>query len=292
MATRCRPSTAARSRAPGDRAGDERARRPPSRSGGASGRAGRAPRVGARRDRRRPLGRARRVWVGDLARAISCSRRRWRARRCSAAPATRTWRTRPRSSRSPGTSAATASGRGTALAARGDRTAPSDGERFWMISHAELLLADGERPRSPRSPTRWRDASAGDLIRCGPRGAACLRGPRRRRAIWRLRRASRAKSWRSLAAAPHRGSWGEPAAYGELTGDGHALREAVALLDATSARLERAKAHAALGEPATRARAGAACGADGLAARLSGDGHAAHPSRAPLPKRCRLRGRR
>ena len=30
-----------------------------------------------------------------------------------------------------------------ALRHAGDRTGPSDGERFWMISHAELLLADG-----------------------------------------------------------------------------------------------------------------------------------------------------
>ena len=32
----------------------------------------------------------------------------------------------------------------TALHHAGDRTGPSDGERFWMISHAELLLADGK----------------------------------------------------------------------------------------------------------------------------------------------------
>ena len=36
---------------------------------------------------------------------------------------------------------------------------------------------------------------------------------------------------------------------GALEGDAAALREAVALLDGTSARLERAKAHAELGEP-------------------------------------------
>jgi hypothetical protein len=53
------------------------------------------------------------------------------------------------------------------------------------------------------------------------------------------------------------------------------LREAVALLDGTSARLERAKAHAALGDALADASAwrtalelAERCGADGLAARL------------------------
>ena len=54
----------------------------------------------------------------------------------------------------------------------------------------------------------------------------------------------------------------------ELTGDADALREAVALLDGTSARLERAKAHAALGNTAAALELAVRCGADGLAARL------------------------
>jgi hypothetical protein len=55
---------------------------------------------------------------------------------------------------------------------------------------------------------------------------------------------------------------------GELTGDEAALREAVALLEETSARLERAKAHAALGDRRTALELAERCGADGLAARL------------------------
>ena len=55
---------------------------------------------------------------------------------------------------------------------------------------------------------------------------------------------------------------------GELTGDAAVLREAVALLDGTSARLERAKAHAALGDAATALDLAERCGASGLAARL------------------------
>ncbi len=51
---------------------------------------------------------------------------------------------------------------------------------------------------------------------------------------------------------------------GELTGDEALLREAVALLDATSARLERAKAHAALGNVETALTLARECGADGL----------------------------
>ena len=55
---------------------------------------------------------------------------------------------------------------------------------------------------------------------------------------------------------------------GELTGDEVALREAVALLEETSARLERAKAHAALGDRRVALDLAQQCGADGLAARL------------------------
>ena len=56
--------------------------------------------------------------------------------------------------------------------------------------------------------------------------------------------------------------------YGELTGDGESLREAVALLDPTSARLERAKAHAALGNHETALALARRCGADGLVRSL------------------------
>ena len=41
-----------------------------------------------------------------------------------------------------------------ALRHAGDRTGPSDGERFWMISHAELLLADGEAAEARRDRAR------------------------------------------------------------------------------------------------------------------------------------------
>jgi hypothetical protein len=58
---------------------------------------------------------------------------------------------------------------------------------------------------------------------------------------------------------------------GELTGDAATLREGVALLDGTSARLERAKAHAALGDSRswrTACDLAERCGADGLAQRM------------------------
>jgi hypothetical protein len=62
---------------------------------------------------------------------------------------------------------------------------------------------------------------------------------------------------------------------GALVGDTALLREAVALLDGTSARLERAKAHAALGDALADERAWRAalelaerCAAEGLASRL------------------------
>ena len=55
---------------------------------------------------------------------------------------------------------------------------------------------------------------------------------------------------------------------GELTGDVATLREAVALLDGTSARLERAKAHAALGNHELALELARQCGADGLARAL------------------------
>ena len=55
---------------------------------------------------------------------------------------------------------------------------------------------------------------------------------------------------------------------GELTDDSALLRDAVALLAPTSARLERAKAHAALGAHETALALARACGADGLASSL------------------------
>jgi hypothetical protein len=50
-----------------------------------------------------------------------------------------------------------------------------------------------------------------------------------------------------------------------LTGDEAALQEAVTLLDASSARLERAKAHAALGHHALASELARVCGATRLA---------------------------
>ena len=91
-----------------------------------------------------------------------------------------------------------------ALRGRGDQSGPSDGERFWMISHAELLLADGrygevypvtdalEATRPPETHplySPWRSlraraaAGEGDLQTCvtprGRRAGACTarRGP-------------------------------------------------------------------------------------------------------------------
>ena len=137
----------------------------------------------------------------------SGSSARWRARRCSAARATRTWPTRRRSWRWRGSSAATASGRGRCCGAPATAPGASDGERFWLISHAELLLADGgygevhaiadalAATRPPDTHPLW---SPWRGLR-----ARAARG----RAIGRLRHASRPKSWRSLAAAGRRGSW-------------------------------------------------------------------------------------
>ncbi len=156
-----------------------------------------------------------------------------------------------------------------ALRHSGDRTGASDGERFWLISHAELLLADGRydevhRDRRALAATRppdthplwspWRGLRAraargeGDRETASRLAAEELALARRSGAPWVVGR-----SLRQL---------------GELTGDEAALREAVALLDATSARLERAKAHAALGETRVALELAERCGADGLAARL------------------------
>jgi tetratricopeptide (TPR) repeat protein len=163
-----------------------------------------------------------------------------------------------------------------ALRHAGDRTGPSDGERFWMISHAELLLADGfveevyvisDALRDARPPdmhplwSPWRGLRAraagaeGDQETAARLAAEELELARRRASPWVVGRVLRQ--------------------LGELTGDAASLREAVALLDGTSARLERAKAHAAVGDAQTdisawRAAHGLAeqCGADALAERL------------------------
>ena len=139
-----------------------------------------------------------------------------------------------------------------ALQRSGDRTGTSDGERFWMISHAELLLADAEHAQvhtiadalaASRPPdthplwSPWRSLHAraaegeGDRATASRLAAEELALARRGGAPWVVGRSLRL--------------------LGELTADGAALREAVALLDGTSARLERAKAHAALGNVAT-----------------------------------------
>jgi hypothetical protein len=159
------------------------------------------------------------------------------------------------------------------LRLRGEHAGPSDGERFWLISHAELLLADGrcaevraiteqlEATRPPHMHPLWspwrslRARAEGD-----PETASRLLGEelalaRRSGAPWVVGRALRA--------------------LGALSGDPEPLREAVALLDGTSARLERAEAHAALGDALqdaaswrTALELAERCGADGLASRL------------------------
>jgi tetratricopeptide (TPR) repeat protein len=163
-----------------------------------------------------------------------------------------------------------------ALWRTGDHTGPSDGERFWLASHAELLLADGEFAQvreiagqlaATRPPEAhplwapWRGLAAraawgeGDRETASRLAAEELALARRSGAPWVVGRAARQR--------------------GELTGDVAALREAVELLDGTSARLERAKAHAALGDATNDVRAwrtarelAERCAADGLAARL------------------------
>ncbi|MDA0179201.1 AAA family ATPase [Solirubrobacter phytolaccae] len=153
-----------------------------------------------------------------------------------------------------------------ALRHAGDQAGPSDGERFWMISHAELLLADGETARAralaealaaTRPPDMhplwhpWRSLLARAAAAEGDRDTASrlageeLALARRRAAPWVVGRSLRL--------------------LGSLTGDADALREAVTLLDATSARLERAKAHAAAGNHALASELARACGAVRLA---------------------------
>jgi hypothetical protein len=162
------------------------------------------------------------------------------------------------------------------LRVRGDHAGPSDGERFWLASRAELLLADGE--------LREVNAIAAQLAATRPPDTHPLWSP------WRsLRaRAAEAEGDRDSAsrlaaeelALARRG--GAPwvvgrglRQLGEIAREAAPLREAVALLDGTSARLERAKAHAALGdvlgdaaEWRTALELAERCEADGLAARL------------------------
>ena len=156
-----------------------------------------------------------------------------------------------------------------ALERTGDHTGPSDGERFWMTSRAELLLADGrydevlaissalEATRPPETHplwSPWRSLRARAAAGQGDRATALrlageeLALARRSGAPWVVGRMLRQ--------------------LGELAGDAAALREAVTLLDGTSARLERAKAHAAAGHVQTALELAEACGADALAARL------------------------
>jgi hypothetical protein len=155
-----------------------------------------------------------------------------------------------------------------ALRHAGEPGGSSDGKRFWMISHAELLLADGfygevleiaaalaaTRPPGTHpifSPWRSLRARAeGDREIASRLAGEELELARRSGAPWVVGRAARQ--------------------LGELTGDEALLREAVALLDRTSARLERAKAHAALGNVSTALALARECGADGLVRSLDG----------------------
>ncbi|HEX8104505.1 MAG TPA: hypothetical protein VF533_17950, partial [Solirubrobacteraceae bacterium] len=165
----------------------------------------------------------------------------------------------------------------------------ADGTRFWLATRAELLLADGrpdealadaERLRAGRAPEThpvfgpWRGLGARALAARGERAPAVemaaeeLALARRIGAPWLVGR-----GLRQLGVIE-----------GGEAGLEH-LREAVARLAPTSARLELAKAQAALGdalaaagrrdqaaEPWGAAAAlAAACGADGLAARLGAE---------------------
>ncbi len=160
----------------------------------------------------------------------------------------------------------------------------SDGARFWLASKAELLLADG-RPEealavaeqlAPMRPpdthpvwAPWRSLGARALAAVGRHNEAAALAKEdlalagRTQAAWVVGRGLRI--------------------LGEVQGAAGIdyLREATARLDGTSARLERAKAHAALaralpaGSEADAARTTARelarrCGAAGLAASLEG----------------------
>jgi DNA-binding SARP family transcriptional activator len=158
-----------------------------------------------------------------------------------------------------------------ALWRTGDHTGSSDGERFWLSSHAELLLAEGEygrvgeiadelaKTRPPETHPLWAPwrglraraaAGEGDRETASRLAGEELALVRRSGAPWVVGRALRQ--------------------LGALTGEMELLREAVALLDPTSARLDRAKAHAALGNHETALALAWACGADGLARSLAG----------------------
>jgi DNA-binding SARP family transcriptional activator len=157
----------------------------------------------------------------------------------------------------------------------------SDGARFWLASHAELLLADDRpdealavaRRLQPMRPPNthpvwapWRSLRARALVMLGRRDEAAalatedLALARQTEAPWVIGRGLRI--------------------LGEIEGAPgiDRVREATALLDGTSARLERAKAHAALAAVATGSEADTAratarelarrCGAEGLVAAL------------------------
>jgi tetratricopeptide (TPR) repeat protein len=123
----------------------------------------------------------------------------------------------------------------------------SDGVRFWLISHAEVLLAEGafaaalavtEQLEPLRAPgahpvwAPWRGLRARALAGLGDAEAARalaeeeLTLARRFETPWLTGRGLRI--------------------LGEVTGDAAPLREAIALLDPSTAGLERAKAHRAL----------------------------------------------
>ena len=137
-----------------------------------------------------------------------------------------------------------------------------------MISHAELLLADA-RTTGPHDRGRTRGVAtaghASTVVAMALPACAAAEGEGDRATASRLAAEELALARRSGA------PWVVGRSLrllGELTSDAAALREAVALLDGTSARLERAKAHAALGNVATALDLAERCGADGLAARL------------------------
>jgi DNA-binding SARP family transcriptional activator len=173
-----------------------------------------------------------------------------------------------------------------ALRLTGEHVGNSDGTRFWLIGSAEAALARGdhdaaialsERLEAVRPPqmhpvwSPWRSLRARALGGQGDDEGARALAAEELEVAWRFGGWVVGRCLRQL---------------GELEGAAglEHLREAVALLDASSARLERAKAHAALaavaaGDEALSAHATAmelaiACGAAGLVGRLS---------RAPAP---------
>ena len=172
-------------------------------------RARRAPRVGAGRDRRRPLGRAggdldrRPAARGRAARAGDGGRGAVRQRRQRAhgvlvgVPGARVARARR-----------ARAGLGRA-APRGDRTGAVR-RRALLDDQPRGAAARGRvrTRRSTSSPTRCATTRPPDMHPLWSPWRGLRAGRPGRRVIGRLRRASRPKSWRSLAAAPRRGSWG------------------------------------------------------------------------------------